>query len=71
MLLFRSEQDVAEWCRTRGSGPGATFGLETGWRLAEAWAENRLHPNWQQRDRAEMEALLCSLGLTGEFWRLP
>ncbi len=71
MLLFRSEQDVDAWCQARGRGRGAAFSLQVGWRLAEAWAQNRLHPNWRERDKAEMEALLQSLGLTGDFWRLP
>lgn len=74
MLLFRSEQDVENWCQARKRERGAVFSLQVGWRLAEAWAQNRLHPNWHERDssqRAEMEALLASLGLTGDFWRLP
>lgn len=71
MLLFRSEQDVEAWCRARNRERGATFSLPIGWRLAEAWAQNRLHPNWRERDTGEMEALLASLGLTGDFWRLP
>lgn len=74
MLLFRSEQDVENWCQAKNRTRGATFSLSVGWRLAEAWAQNRLHPNWRGRstaERAEMEALLHSLGLTGDFWRLP
>jgi len=71
MLLFRSEQDVAAWRQARHRPPGAEFTLEIGWRLAEAWAQNRLHPNWRESNRQEMETLLLSLGLTGDFWRLP
>ncbi|MBL0161986.1 MAG: hypothetical protein IPP47_33755 [Bryobacterales bacterium] len=71
MLLFRSEQEVERWCRQRGQTHGASFPLTVGWQLAEAWADGRLHPNWQQRPRSEMRALLNGLGLTGEFWALP
>lgn len=71
MLLFRSEQAVDEWCKARKRERGAVFSLQTGWRLAEAWAQNRLHPNFQESDKAQTEALLASLGLTGDFWRLP
>ena len=71
MLLFRSEQEVARWRRRCGRGHGASFPVPVGWQLAEAWADGRFHPNWQQRPRGEMRSLLDSLGLTGEFWSLP
>jgi hypothetical protein len=71
MLLFRSEHEVDQWCHARKRQRGAVFSLQVGWRLAEAWAQNRLHPNWRERDHTEMTALLESLGLTGDFWRLP
>ncbi len=50
---------------------GASFPVPVGWQLAEAWAGGRLHPNWRQRRRGEMRALLDRIGLTGEFWSLP
>ena len=71
MLLFRSEQEVEQWCQRRGHGHGASFPVPVGWQLAEAWAGGRLHPNWQQRPRGELRDLLDGLGLTGEFWSLP
>ncbi len=70
MLLFRSEQDVAEWCQRRGRTPGATFPLEKGWELAQAWYQDRLHPNWQRADAEKMRATLGALGLSGDFWSL-
>lgn len=71
MLLFRSEQDVDEWCARRGTARGAVFSVETCWQLAEAWSEGRFHPNWQKPDRQATQRLLDSLGLTGDFWALP
>jgi hypothetical protein len=39
--------------------------------LAFAWWDTRLAPDWQPRTRAENQAILDRLGLTGAFWRLP
>jgi hypothetical protein len=70
MLLFRSEEHVEEWVRT-GQGPrGALLTLDQLWGLAEAWYANRMDPDWRRRTPEEAQALLDSLGLTGDFWRL-
>ena len=70
MLLFRSEEHAARWCAARELPLGATFPLETGWRLARAWHGDRLRPAWRRRTPQEAEALFASLGLAGDFWRL-
>ena len=40
-------------------------------RLAVEWWSDRLSPEWRPRTRAESQAILDRLGLTGPFWRLP
>jgi hypothetical protein len=70
MLAFRSEEHVERWCETRGLERGAVFGLETCWRLADAWYANRLASDWRRRTPEEVEALFAELGLEGDFWRL-
>jgi hypothetical protein len=71
MLLFRSEEHVERWLAVRGLPPGATFPLEQGWRLADAWYGDRMSPSWRPRTGAEAQAVLDSVGLSGSFWRLP
>ena len=71
MLLFRSEEDVAGWCRARDREPGATMDLGTLERLARAWYGDRLDPGWRPRTRERSQAVLTAAGLTGPFWRLP
>lgn len=44
--------------------------LEQAWRLAVAWYADRLDPRWRRRPVVEAQAVLASVGLTGEFWRL-
>lgn len=68
MLIFRSEDHVARWLAGRPAG--AIVPLEMVAALAIAWWGSRLSPDWQPRSRAENQAILDGLGLTGSFWDL-
>ncbi len=68
MLIFRSEDHVDRWLAGRPAG--ATIPLETLAALATAWWSSRLDPDWRPRSRAENQAILDGLGLTGPFWDL-
>jgi Alkylmercury lyase len=70
MLLFRSEEHVQRWSRTRGLTETATMPLETMWRLAAIWYGDRLDPTWRRKSPAKAQADFAELGLTGAFWRL-
>ena len=50
---------------------GATFSAEQLWALARTWYGDRLDPGWRPRTREQSQSILDSVGLTGEFWRLP
>jgi hypothetical protein len=69
MNLFRSEEHVERWLR--GRSPGTTIPVTTLARLAVEWWSDRLSPEWRPRTRAESQAILDRLGLSGPFWRLP
>jgi hypothetical protein len=69
MNLFRSEEHVERWLA--GRPPGATISVSTLSELAHAWYEDRLAPDWVPHTREQNEAILDSVGLTGEFWQLP
>jgi hypothetical protein len=62
MLLFRSEEEAPDG--------GAWLTIEHLNRVARRWYGDRLDPDWRPRTVAESQALLDSLGLTGDFWRL-
>jgi hypothetical protein len=62
MRLFRS-----------GEAPetsGETVDLDTLSDLARRWYGNRLDPHWRPRSKAESQAILTAVGLTGDFWRI-
>jgi hypothetical protein len=61
MRLLRSEEAVTT---------GERMSLETLAELAKRWYGNRLDPDWRPRTLEESQAILESVGLTGEFWRL-
>jgi hypothetical protein len=69
MNLFRSEEHISRWLRARE--PGATIPAALLCDLAHAWWGTRLRPDWRPRTRAESQAILDRLGLTGPFWQLP
>jgi hypothetical protein len=70
MLLFRSEEHVTRWGEERQSPIGATFTPRQGWRLATAWFDDRLSPDWRRKTPEEAQAVFDSIGLVGEFWQL-
>jgi hypothetical protein len=69
MNLFRSEEHATRWLA--GREPGATITAGKLAELARAWWHDRLDPGWRPHTREQNQAILESLGLTGEFWRLP
>ena len=70
MRLFRSEEHVRRWSERAGIAVGAVFSLDSLWRLAQLWFEDRLSPNWRRRTMDEAHAIFREAGLTGPFWRL-
>jgi hypothetical protein len=69
MNLFRSEEHVTRWLA--GRRPGATLSVTTLSDLAHAWWGDRLAPDWRPHTRDHNQAILTSVGLTGDFRRLP
>jgi hypothetical protein len=70
MVFLRSEEHLARWLEAKGWAPGATLTAPTLNALARAWWWSRLDPGWLPRTPDESQAILDSLGLTGEFWSL-
>ena len=68
MNLFRSEDHIVRWLEGRPAG--ATISVTKLSELAEAWWGDRLDPGWRPHSGAHNQAILESLGLNGEFWRL-
>ena len=71
MSLFRSEEHVRSWARTKNQSAGAIVPLRQVWQLAKAWYVDPRQPEWRPRTRDESQAIIASVGLTSEFWELP
>lgn len=59
------------WLKQMGHPRGAVVPLPVVWQLAKAWYADPRDPEWRPRTRDENQAVLASVGLTGEFWELP
>lgn len=70
MSLFRSEEHLERWLGARGFARGEVAPLGTVWRLAGAWYTDPRIPGWRPRSRDASQAVLASVGLTGEFWEM-
>jgi hypothetical protein len=69
MNLFRSEEHIERWLGGRAAG--ATITAAKLCELAHAWWADRLAPDWRPHTRGQNQAILDSVELAGEFWRLP
>jgi hypothetical protein len=69
MALFKNEEHLNRWLKSRGHQRGGVLGLDQVWRLALAWYRDPRDPNWRPRTREEQQAVLEGVGLRGAFWR--
>lgn len=70
MLFLRSEEHLRRWLDASGYEAGAAVSAEKMNELARAWWWTRLDPGWRPRSADESQAILDSVGLTGDFWSL-
>jgi hypothetical protein len=70
MVFLRSEEHLERWLTANGWEPGASLTAPKLNELARLWWWARLDPGWRLRTAKESQALLDSVGLTGEFWQL-
>jgi hypothetical protein len=71
MSIFRSEEHVRSWATANARAIGAVVPLAQVWSLAKAWYSDPRSQSWRPRSRDESQAVIRSVGLTGEFWELP
>ena len=68
MLLFRSEETVAQWCQARGIPMRPLISLQQLWYLAQTWYGNRLTVDSRRPGPDEMVNIFAHIGLVGPFW---
>lgn len=68
MLLFRSEENVKQWCQARGVPVRPMINLAQLWFLAQTWYGNRLSVDSRRPGPDEMSGIFARVGLEGLFW---
>jgi hypothetical protein len=68
MLLFRSEENVTQWCDVRGLPVRPMINLQQLWFLAVTWYGNRLTIDSRRPAPDEMVQIFAQIGLEGPFW---
>jgi hypothetical protein len=69
MLLFRSEEEIDNWCRSTGEPCGEVLPLAQVWDLSRAWYGDRMHPDFRGRTALQATDIFAQVGLTSAFWR--
>jgi hypothetical protein len=68
MLLFRSEETVAEWCAANNVPVRPIMTLDQLWVLAQEWYSNRLTEESRRPGPDEMKEIFARTGLDDPFW---
>jgi hypothetical protein len=68
MLFFRSEENVAGWCRERGLPVRPIVTMPQLWHLADTWYGNRLTVDSRRPAAGEISHIFAAIGLEGPFW---
>jgi hypothetical protein len=68
MLLFRSEENVTQWCNARALPVRPMINLQQLWFLAVTWYGNRLTVDSRRPAPDEMVQIFAQIGLEGPFW---
>lgn len=69
MTLFRSEEDVVDWCRQTGEPRGEILPLAQIWELSRVWYGDRMSPAFRGLSAERARAIFASAGLTLDFWQ--
>lgn len=68
---FRRAEDVDPWCTRHRIPRGVIVPIEQVLRLGRAWYGRHLAEDWKKWTLEEARSIFNSVGLTGDFWRLP
>ncbi|MCC6801773.1 MAG: hypothetical protein IT319_02725 [Anaerolineae bacterium] len=69
MLLFRSEEQISQWCVLNQRGRGEALTMAQVWELSKAWYHDRLNPEFRGRTVDQAVHIFESVGLDSAFWK--
>jgi hypothetical protein len=69
-LLFRNEDEVDEWCSTRGIPKGDVRPIDQIWHFAAEWYGRHADSDWRKWSLHDAVQIFLRHGLTGPTWAL-
>ena len=69
--FFRTPATVDDWCNRHLKPRGELIEIQSAWRLARRWYAGYLDDDWKPWSATEINSMLESCGLRGDFWHLP
>ena len=70
-MLFRSEDEIEEWLRSKSRERGAVLKLEKVWELSKLWYHDRMSASFRGKTITSALEIFRSLELTDDFWTIP
>lgn len=67
-MIFRSEDEVDQWCRLHDRQRGAILSLEQVWELSRLWYSDRMQRDFRGHTPESAGEIFAALDLTSEFW---
>jgi hypothetical protein len=71
MLLFRDDEQVADWSVRHRIPRGDVQPVASVLELSKRWYGEHLRPDWTKKSVAEARAIFDELGFTHPVWHLP
>lgn len=70
MLIFETEQQVAEWSQRHNIPMGDIQSINRIWEFSREWYGNHLNPEWEKWTMDEAKTMFAKYHLTGDTWNL-
>ncbi|CAF1080267.1 unnamed protein product [Didymodactylos carnosus] len=69
ILIFKTENDIDQWCKHHNKPKGVALSVEQLWSLSKLWYGNYLDPNFKRKSKQLAESIFTQVGLIGDFWK--
>ncbi|HZV69224.1 MAG TPA: alkylmercury lyase family protein [Saprospiraceae bacterium] len=69
-LVFKTENQVDEWCQRHRVPKGEVHSMDRVWELSKLWYGYYLDDDWKRKTPEIAENIFREVGFSGEFWKM-